>query len=118
MLFRSLAGGDVGEEELGKAARTARRVIIENAESTQSLAEAMLDNARRGRAVDTLPADIAAVDATTLERTRALARSGLYDWRGLLVVLVGDRAQVAPQLKEAGFPEPLLADEEGRLLPR
>ena len=116
--FDALAGGDVGEEELGKAARTARRVIIENAESTRSLAEAMLDNARRGRAVDTLPADIAAVDATTLERTRALARSGLYDWRGLLVVLVGDRAQVAPQLKEAGFPEPLLADEEGRLLPR
>lgn len=116
--FDALAGGDAGEEELGKAARTARRVIIENAESTRSLAEAMLDNARRGRAVDTLPADIAAVDATTLERTRALARSGLYDWRGLLVVLVGDRAQVAPQLKEAGFPEPLLADEEGRLLPR
>jgi predicted Zn-dependent peptidase len=116
--FDGLAGGDVGEEELGKAARTSRRVLIENAESTRSLAEAMLDNARRGRAIDTLPADIAAVDAVTLERTRALAQSGLYDWRGLLVVLVGDRAQVAPQLKEAGFPEPLLADEEGRLLPR
>lgn len=116
--FDGLAGGDVGEEELGKAARTARRVLIENAESTRSLAEAMLDNARRGRAVDTLPADIAAIDAATLERTRALARSGLYDWRGLLVVLVGDREKVVPQLQEAGFPPPLLADAEGRLLPR
>jgi hypothetical protein len=48
-----------------------------------------------------------------LDRANREARSGLYDWDNLLVILVGDRKAVTSQLKEAGFPEPLVysADE-------
>jgi hypothetical protein len=55
-----------------------------------------------------------ALDGLTLQEVNDLARSGLYDFGKLTVVMVGDKGAVLPQLKEAGFPEPVLVDAEGR----
>ena len=45
----------------------------------------------------------------------AQARSGAYAWDGLLIVLVGDKAAILPQLEKAGFPKPVFADAEGNI---
>ncbi len=114
--FTGLAGGNVTEQEIGKAVRTARRNLVETTETTAGLAGALAEYVANGRPVDALAGEIEALGGVTLERANAFARSGLYDWKGLIVVLVGDREKVLPQLREAGFPEPVVADAEGRLL--
>ena len=65
--------------------------------------------------MNSLAADIDAVGGMTTEQVTALAKSGIYKWDDLLIVLVGDREKIVPQLKEAGFPEPTLIDAAGQL---
>jgi len=69
---------------------------------------------RNGRPVDAVRRDLAALGRVDLAAVNALAKSGLYDWNDLLIVLVGDKEQVLPQLQDAGFPAPTVVDTEGK----
>jgi len=106
MEFRRLAAGDVTEEELAKAVKTARQDVVEGAGTTSSLLEMFSALAREGRPLDDAARYLESLDGVTLKKANAAARSGLYDWDRLQVVLVGDREVLLPQLKEAGFQEP------------
>ncbi|MEW5764542.1 MAG: M16 family metallopeptidase [Acidobacteriota bacterium] len=117
--FDRLASGDVTEEEAAKAARSLRFDLLAAAETAGGLAGALSDALSAGRPVNALPSANAALEALEPGAVNVAARLGLFDWNSLTVVLVGDRAAVLPQLREAGLPEPESWDPEGKpLTPR
>ncbi len=113
--FQKLAGGGVEAPEVAKSIRTTRRNFVENAETVGGLTAAVVDFANNGRPVDSLGRDIDALAIVTPEQVNALAVSGLFTWDDMMIVLVGDRATVLPQLKTAGISEPVTVDVEGRV---
>jgi predicted Zn-dependent peptidase len=114
--FDALATGNVTPGELGKAVRTVRFEAENLAATTASLADALAGLAAAGQPLDLPARQLAVLPSLTLEQVNAEARSGLYDWGSLLVVVVGDRDAVLPQLAAAGFPRPEIVDPEGRPL--
>ena len=114
--FDALAGGNVTPEELGKAVRTVRFAAENLGATTASLADALAELAAAGQPLDLPGRQLAVLPSLTLEKVNAEARSGLYDWATLLVVVVGDRETVLGQLAAAGFPKPEIVDAEGRPL--
>ena len=108
--FDALATGDVTQAELDKARETVKARLVEDAETTSRQAGALLTLVSAGLPLDMTEKDLAALEEVDLARINAIATSGLFDWSKLVVVLVGDRAAVLPQLAEAGFPEPELVD--------
>jgi len=112
--FQGLASGDVTADELAKAVRTVRYDLVGTAETTGSLAGTLTELAADGRPLDAIATSLASLESVDLAAVNSLARSGLYDWESLLVVLVGDAASVASQLEAAGFPRPeLVAGVDG-----
>ncbi len=115
--FTGLNQGNVTPEELEKAVRTVGFDLETAGATTRQMAQLVAGFVRDGRPATALKEDLAALPSVDLAGINALAKSGPYDWDKLLVVLVGDQETVLPQLKEAGFPDPVIVDEEGRTLP-
>ncbi len=115
--FTGLATGNVVAAELEKAVRTVRFELETTGDTTAAAAEAVAGLVRGGRPVDAVRQDLAHVPGVDLEAVNALARAGLYRWDDLLVVLVGDKAAVMPQLAAEGFPAPTMLDADGKPLP-
>lgn len=115
--FTGLATGNVTPDELEKAVRTVRFDLETTGDTTGAAADAVATLLRNGRPADAVRQDLAQVPGIDLEAANGLARSGLYHWDDLLVVLVGDKAQVLPQLAAEGFPAPTLLDADGKPLP-
>ncbi len=111
--FERLARSGIAPEELGKAVESSRERLVETAETTGALARSLSELVRNGRPLDALGSDLAAFDAVELEGANRAARSGLYEWDDLLVVLVGDRDAILTQLAESGFPPPIEVDASG-----
>jgi predicted Zn-dependent peptidase len=114
--FDALAGGDASADEFAKAIETVRYDLVRSAETTGRLAGTFAGLVSDGRPLDALRGEAAALDTLTLDDLNAAARSGLYAWDMLTIVIVGDAAAVVPQLVEAGFGAPQRMDEEGRPL--
>ncbi len=113
--FDALAGGDVSAEELEMALRTQHYGLVTDSGTTDSLADGLQEIVDAGLPLDTVRQTLNALTSIDLERVNELARSGLFDWDQLLVVMVGDAEQVLPQLEETGLGTPLRADSEGTL---
>jgi predicted Zn-dependent peptidase len=116
--FDRLATGDITPDELHKALSTVRYDLTNTAESTSSLAGALISLASDGRPLDSVSTAYRILDEVDLDRANALARSGIYDWSSLVVVLVGDAESVAAQLTEYGFGAPDVVDSMGRAVAR
>jgi predicted Zn-dependent peptidase len=112
--FNGLASGNVTPEELEKSVRTVRFDLETSGDTTNAAADVLANLLRNGRPVDAVRQDLAAIPAADLASVNALASSGLYKWEDLLIVLVGDKDTVLPQLAEAGFPVPRLLDVDGK----
>lgn len=112
--FNGLSGGDVTAEELEKAVRTVRFDLENAGATTGAMAELVTGLVSDNRPIDALRQDLAAMPRIDLASINAEAKSGLYNWDDLLIVLVGDKAAVLPQLEEAGFPAPTIVDQEGQ----
>jgi zinc protease len=112
--FDALATGDVSEGEFAKAIETVRYDLVRAAETTGRLAGTLAALASEGRPRDALARSSAEIGKLALGDLNELARSGLYDWSRLTIVIVGDARTVEAQLREAGFPAPLRLDAEGR----
>jgi predicted Zn-dependent peptidase len=112
--FNRLSTGDLSAAELGKAISTVRYELVATGESTASLAATLASLASDGRPLNSVTTDLASLGEVTLDQVNAIARSDLFDWDQLRIVLVGDASEVTRQLAEAGFPEPRMADSEGR----
>jgi predicted Zn-dependent peptidase len=115
--FDGLATGNITADELEKAVRTVRFDLETAGDTTGAAADLLAGLLRNGRPVDAMRRDLADIPATDLAAINGLATSGLYKWSDLLIVLVGDRTQVLPQLAEAGFPAPRIVDVDGKPVP-
>jgi len=111
--FEGLATGNVTREELEKARRSVRYELVDTAATTFSLSALLADLVADGRPLNEVQEQLASLETVELGEINAQARGGDFAWENLLVVLVGDRAEVLPQLKRAGFPDPVLVDAEG-----
>jgi predicted Zn-dependent peptidase len=106
----------LSDAEVGKARESIRFDLVDAVQTTVGLADLLAVAARDGRAADALRRDAAALAALDTERAVAEARTGLFGFAGMTVVLVGDREAILPQLARAGLPVPALLDPEGRPL--
>ena len=111
--FDALAGGDVSAAELEKARRTVAYDLVSTAETSRSLVRNLSVLVANGRPADAMDAALGALGGVSVEGANALARSGVFGWDSLVVVLVGDRTAVLPQLKAEGFGEPAAATADG-----
>lgn len=115
--FDGLATGNITADEREKAVRTVRFDLETAGDTTGAAADLLAGLLRNGRPVDAVRRDLADIPAADLAAVNAVAASGLYRWSDLLIVLVGDRTQVLPQLAEAGFPAPRIVDVDGNPVP-
>jgi zinc protease len=98
---------------VAKAKETARQDLVDAAQTAAGLAGALASGVIARRAPDALAAEAAALDGVDLSKANLEAKAGPYRFDGLVVVLVGDRKAIAPQLEKAGLPAPALVDFEG-----
>ncbi len=115
--FDALAKDGATPAEVEKARRTVRFDLLTHGETTRGEAEALSSLIANGRPLDAYKSETAALERLTDAPVNAEARSGEYGWNEMLIVLVGDKAAIVPQLEKAGFPKPLYADDEGNLTP-
>lgn len=108
--LEAMGATGISEVELGKAVATRKIRLVSTAETTSGLAGSLSGLMTNGRALTALSDDLNALAKVSLEDTKAVCDSGLYDWNKLLIVLVGDKEKVLSQLAEAGFPEPTIVE--------
>ncbi len=111
--FDAMAANGVDSDELSKARETLRANLVEDSETNASRLRSLTSLVRNGRAIDETRADLAALGQLDLTATNAQATSGTYAWDDLLVVLVGDRTAIVPQLEAAGLGTPVELDPSG-----
>jgi hypothetical protein len=87
--------------------------LVSTAETSRSLVRNLSVLVANGRPADAMDAALGALGGVSVEGANALARSGVFGWDSLVVVLVGDRTAVLPQLKAEGFGEPAAATADG-----
>ena len=115
--FARMHADGISAEELEKAVESSRTRLIDTSETTANAARSLGELVRNGRPLDALAADLEALEDVDLEHANRTARSGLYDWKDCLVVLVGDREAITSQLAAAGFPAPIEVDATGGARP-
>ena len=110
--FDRLRAGDVSADEAAKAAETLRNDTISDFAGLSGLLDAAELRLLRDDSFDSVGADLSRMREADAEALNAVARVALPIDRGLLV-LVGDRAVILPQLADLGLPEPRFYDAEG-----
>ena len=100
------------DEETGKA----RGLVMNGAVGAFSGLSGIVGTAagyvENGAPFETLGEDLAAMEKTNAAAINAQAKTALLLNRGVLV-LVGDKGTILPQLKEAGVPAPVEVDAWG-----
>jgi predicted Zn-dependent peptidase len=114
--FGRLRGGDVTAEETAKSRQTNRLELVRSFEGQEGLVSTACLLDRNGLPFATLGEDLAAMERVTHEELNRLARPAIPLEHGL-VVLVGDKAAIAPQLAGLDLPPPVEVSPRGTPLP-
>ncbi|HWQ27611.1 MAG TPA: pitrilysin family protein, partial [Dehalococcoidia bacterium] len=104
--FNRLRAGDVTADELGKARESIRTDVIQDFEQNAGLISAAARLLEARLPWDTVAGDLAALNALTPESLNARAKETFPIEQGVLV-LVGDRDAILPQLKDLDLPAPV-----------
>ena len=105
-----LAQMGITEAELGKAIATRKIRLVSTTETTSGLLRTLAGLVTNGRDLTALSADLNSLDQVDLDLARTASSADTLDWDKLLIVLVGDRDAVLPQLEEFGFAKPELLE--------
>ena len=111
--FSRLRGGDVSEAEAGKARETMINGIVQSFSTLRGFVGLGAELTVNGLPMESVAADLAAIAKVSAAELNALAKDAIALERGVLV-LVGDRAAILPQLKDLGLPAPQFVDSEGK----
>ena len=103
--FDRLATGDVTTDEWTKAVKTSKQNLVNTAETTGALVATFVQLVQNGKPLNSISIDLAELGKVGLDDANTAAKSSIYNWDNLQIILVGDSEAVLPQLKEAGFPE-------------
>ena len=110
--FKRLSGGDVAPEEAGKARDIVKNSAVQSFSGLSGILATATGYVELGAPFETLGEDLtteATLDASALN---AAAKDALALDRGVLV-LVGDKAAILPQLKDVGLQAPIEVDTWG-----
>jgi predicted Zn-dependent peptidase len=110
--FDRIAKGDVTDEETGKARGLVRNGAVGAFSGLSGIVGSATSYVELGVPFETLGEDLAAMDKANAAALNAQAKTALPLDRAVLV-LVGDKASLLPQLKEAGIPAPIEVDAWG-----
>lgn len=108
--FAAMQESGISESELGKAIATRTIRLVQTAETTSGLLRAISGLVTDGRDSTALSEDLNYLGQVEMQDAQRAAKSDTLDWDKLLIVLVGDKEAVLPQLEEAGFPEPEIVE--------
>lgn len=104
--FKRLQGGDVSDEEAGKAASTRRADIVAALGTLPGLLGVAQGYELNGRPFTELSTDIQTLSRLTARDLNALASGAIPLDKGV-IVLVGDKATILKQLEGLGLPTPV-----------
>ena len=113
--FARLSSGDVTEEEAGKARETVKNEIVQAFSGTGGVLHTATSLLENGAPFETLAKDLAAMAQENRGSLNAAAKGALPLDRGVLV-LVGDKKTILPQLKSLGLSAPIEVDVWGGAL--
>ena len=100
--FDRISKGDVTDEEAGKARGLVKNGAVGAFSGLSGIVGTAAGYVENGAPFETLGEDLAAMEKTTTAALNAQAKTALPLDRSVLV-LVGDKATILPQLKEAGL---------------
>ncbi|MDF1702611.1 MAG: pitrilysin family protein, partial [Planctomycetota bacterium] len=118
--FGAIRTGGITDVEATKARATVVAEVVQGFETLGGVTGSFASYARYGMAPDAIAVDLAAARSCNRAGLEALAAEALALGQGVLV-LVGDRKTVLPQLEAAGLPKPAVISREQALageLPR
>jgi zinc protease len=110
--FLRLSSGDVTEEEVVKARGLVKNGAVGSFSGLSGIIGTATSYVETGVPFETLGEDLAAMQATTAAALDTQAKTAVSLDKAVLV-LVGDKATILPQLKEAGLPAPVEVDSWG-----
>jgi predicted Zn-dependent peptidase len=110
--FARLSGGDVTAEETGKARDIVKNSAVQAFSGLSGILATATSYVELGAPFETLGEDLAAQSALDASALNAAAKTALALDRGVLV-LVGDKATILPQLKDLPLPAPVEVDTWG-----
>jgi len=110
--FARLSGGDVTPEEAGKARDIVKNTAVQSFSGLSGVLATATGYVELGAPFETLGEDLAAQATLDASALNAIARNALALDRGVLV-LVGDKAAILPQLKDVGLQAPVDVDTWG-----
>jgi predicted Zn-dependent peptidase len=111
--FARLSGGDVTPEEAGKARDIVKNTAVQSFSGLSGVLATATGYVELGAPFETLGEDLAAQAMLDASALNAIARNALALDRGVLV-LVGDKATILPQLKDVGLQPPVEVDTWGK----
>ncbi len=110
--FSRLSGGDVTPEEVGKARDIVKNGAVQGFSGLSGILSTATNYAELGAPFETLGEDLVTQSSLDAAALNAAAKSAIALDRGVLV-LVGDKAAILPQLKDLPFPAPVEVDTWG-----
>jgi zinc protease len=110
--FARITGGDVTDEEAGKARGLVKNGAVGAFSGLSGIVGTAANYVEIGAPFETLGEDLAAMAKTSAAEVNVAAQTAIPLDRAVLV-LVGDKAMLLAQLKEAGLPAPLEVDSWG-----
>ncbi len=110
--FARIATGDVTDEETRKARGLVKNGAVGAFSGLSGIVGTATAYVEEGAPFETLGEDLAAMEKTPAAALNAQAKTAVPLDRAVLV-LVGDKATILPELKEAGLPTPVEVDSWG-----
>jgi predicted Zn-dependent peptidase len=104
--FKAIRGGNVSEEEAGKARSSERLEMIRSFAGLNGILSAASTLIENGRPLSDLDREMSQVAGITERELNAIAHDAIPLETGVLV-LVGDKATILPQLEGLGLPRPI-----------
>jgi predicted Zn-dependent peptidase len=104
--FAKIRGGDISDDEVKKAVLSIRTLIIEGLSSIDGIVGTNNDLQSRGKTIAQLKADLESASKLTAKDLNARVKSAINLDLGVLV-LVGDKSKILPQLEGLGLPKPV-----------
>jgi len=110
--FKRLSGGDVTPEEAGKARDIVKNSAVQSFSGLSGILATATGYVELGAPFETLGEDLATEATLDASALNATAKDAVTLDRGVLV-LVGDKAAILPQLKDVGLQAPVEVDTWG-----
>jgi predicted Zn-dependent peptidase len=105
--FSKIRAGNVTAEETGKASSSQRTDLIQSMASIQGLTRVAMALRENGQPVNGVVEELKGMEGVTSERINTLAHDALPLEKAVLV-LVGDREAILPQLQGLDLPAPVV----------